>query len=219
MKYTFDIKKTEITKEESYKNKLFNVYVFSFPRSGSSMMTRICNLLGVNIIHNSDKNKEIMNSRYENMFGSDYHPNPNGFYEIVENQLNNYIDILGTSYSGCKMLMPVTGVRWELVNLTHSKVILLTRDHKEIISSHEAFYGKLKQTPTEDYLRTATAEQIVKLNKANIDYITVSYNNIIKNPKKEIEIIKEFIKSDADIKKAVDFVNIELYRQRTLCLK
>jgi hypothetical protein len=53
------IQKRELTKKEIEEQRLFNVFVFGLPRSGTSMMSGILERLGVNFIHTSDTEKEL----------------------------------------------------------------------------------------------------------------------------------------------------------------
>lgn len=212
-KFIYNIQRQEHTEDYIEKNKLFNVFVFGLPRSGTSMMTHICELLGVKMIHTSEQDREKLDTQYESMFGSDYHPNPNGFFEITKNILENYLEIIRTPYSGCKMIVPVVGIRWELIKLLPSKIIMMSRNPDEISESHDAFYSKNRPMSSE-FARTALASEIVKLRTNKIDFIEVKFSDLFENKEREVLRIKEFIKSDFDITQAVLSIKEDLYRQR-----
>lgn len=213
MSKVYTISSKEYSKEYIEKNKLFNVFVFGLPRSGTSMMTHICELLGVKMIHTSEQDREKLNAQYESMFGSEYHPNPNGFFEITKNILENYLEIMRTPYSGCKMIIPVVGTRWELIQMLPSKVIVMSRNPDEVSESHDAFYSK-NRPMSPDFARTALASEIVKLRKNNIDFIEVKFSDLFENKEREVLRVKDFIKSEAGIDQAVSSIKDELYRQR-----
>lgn len=200
----YKIESYQLPQDEIIKKKLFKVFVFSLPRCGSSMMTHICELLGVNMVHDSEEKKRD----YKHL-GGEYHPNASGFYEITGNMMKNFLKILNTPYSGCKMIIPVTKYRLELVKMQPSKVIMMWRDPEEIRQSQIAFY---RDEQDAGYLKTALVTEKMKLKHQNIDHIIVNYRDVIQNTRKEIQRIKEFIHSDKDIDEAVNFVNPNAYR-------
>jgi len=182
---------------------LNNVYLLGLPRSGTSMTTHILELLGVNMIHTSEDKKEATDKRFKNKYG-EYHANPNGFFEITNNQFENYLKVISKPYSGCKMIVPVNGIRWEIINKYPSKVIFMSRDVEEIRQSQMAYY---KPSGVETaYLRTALVTQRVNLRKHKIDFLEVNYNELLKDKIEVISNIKEFINSDVGISSACYFV-------------
>lgn len=189
----------EIIEEKKY----FNVYLIGLPRSGTSMTTHILELLGVNMVYTSEEDKEKTDERFKKKYG-EYHANPNGFFEITNNQFTNLLKILAKPYSGCKMIIPVNGIRWEVLKNYPSKVVFMTRDVEEIRQSQMAYYRP--EGVDVAYLRSALVTQRVNLKKNNIDFLEVNYNELLKDKINIIKQIKDFIKSDKDIKEAVDFV-------------
>ena len=204
-KLVYDIKLRELPEEEILKKKLFHVFVFGLPRTGTSMMTHICELLGVKMIHTSEENKD----KRKNIPEGEYQPNATGFYEVTKDVWKNYLDIVATPYSGCKMIIPVNNFRLGLIQHLPSKVIMMEREPEEIRQSQNAMYAEDANIA---YIRTALASEKVKLRENNIDHIVINYRDVIKNPRQEIQKIKEFILSDNDIEEAVKFVNPEAYR-------
>ena len=210
MKTIYEIFHHEHDDEYIEDNRLFKVFVFGLPRSGTSLMTHICELLGVNMIHSSESKKESNDKRYKEMFG-EYHPNENGFFEISELPLKHYLDVISEPYSGCKMIIPVTDTRWELVNLVPCKIIMMERNAKEIKESQEAFYSQKSDLA---YIRSALINEKLKLKESGLPYLVINYNNLIEYPEENISKIKEFIRSSEDIEEAVKFVNPQNYRHR-----
>lgn len=204
------LEEKELSKKQIEENKLFNVYLFGLPRSGTSMTTHILELLGVNMIYTSEDYKEDTDKRFRDKYG-EYHANPNGFFEITNNAFMNYLRILSTPYSGCKMIIPVMDIRWEVVKNFPSKVILMTRDLEEIRQSQMAYYSPKTSI---GYLRSALVQQRLLLENYNIDFLEINYNELLKDKVNIINKIKGFIKSDNDIQEAVDFVNPKQNRFR-----
>lgn len=183
----------------------FRVFVFGLPRSGTSCMTHICELLGVNMIHTSEDNP------YKYPHLGEYHPNPKGFYEVTKNVFQNYVKIYETPYSGCKMIVPVTGIRLDVVRSKPSKVIFMVRDPQEIKNSQEAFYSKESDLA---YIKTALAQQHLWLKESKIPFLIVNHNALMTNTESVVRGVAEFIESDKLIDEAVRFVEPSLYRHK-----
>ncbi len=183
----------------------FRIFVFGLPRSGTSCMTHICELLGVKMIHTSE------DKPHEYPHLGEYHPNPTGFYEVTNNLFLHYIEIYNTPNSGCKMIVPVNGFRWDVVKSAPAKVIFMIRDPKEIKESQEAFYSKESD---EAYLRTAIVSQRMWLRESGIDFIEVNYRDLIENSEATLNHVKQFIRSAEPIGPCLDFIKPSLYRQR-----
>jgi len=203
-KTVYEIKKYELSEEQIIREKLFHVFVFGLPRSGTSMMTHILELLGVKIFHTSEEKK-----RDYNHLGAEYHPNETGFFEITHDMLEHYLEIMNTPYSGCKMIIPVSNYRLEIVRMIPSKIIMMIRDPEEIRQSQNAFYS---QDSNLEHLRSALVHEEVKLERLGLDFMMVDYRDVIDNPQKKVEQVKEFIHSDRDIEEAVRSVNPQAYR-------
>ena len=199
----YKINSYELPEDEIITQKLFHVFVFGLPRSGTSMMTHICELLGVTMVHTSEEKKH----EYKHL--GEYHPNPNGFFEVTRDTMEHFLQIIATPYSGCKMIIPVNHLRFDLVKMLPSKVIMMWRDPEEIRQSQNAFYAHNADTA---FIRTALVQEKLKLKENGIDHIIVEYRDIIKDPSGYITRVKEFIRSDRDIDEAVAFVNPDAYR-------
>ncbi len=206
----YSISHREASSEEVERDRLFKVFVIGLPRSGTSLMTKIVKTLGVNIIATSESKKEKLDEQYKKQFG-EYHPNEGGFYEITESPLAHFLEIIDRPYSGCKMIIPVMDVRFELLKLAPCKVIMMWRDPKEIKESQEAFYSVESD---EAYLRTALVTQKKALEDSNIDHWIVDYRKLVTDPYREIYSVSDFILSNKGYKDAVNLVNPEKYRFR-----
>jgi len=210
----------------------FNVFVFSLPRCGSSMMTGIIEQLGVNMVYTSEDEAEVARRKenYQKRLGK-YVPNES-FYEITQNQWECWQKVCETPYAGCKVIIPVNGMRWEAVVSKPAKVIMMRRDPEEIRQSQEAFYKKARvPMPGEDddpaemaraYLRTMIAQTEVMLqtrkdasNNARFgngdvppfDFMVVDYRSVLEETEKKIGEVARFIEAPNDIWNAVHTVD------------
>ncbi len=191
---------------------LFNVYVFGLPRSGTSMTTHICELLGVNMIHTSEEEnqKKRGDKNYKKKFG-EYHPNETGFYEVTKNFFTNYEEIHNTPFSGCKMIVPVNTQRLDAVLHTPCKVILTWRDPEEIRQSQMAYFRQGRNIDI-GVIRSMLVNEKLKLKDHKIPFHVADYNKLVKNPKEEIKEIAKFLHAPRHICDAVNFVNPEQNR-------
>lgn len=205
MKNIIDIKFDQIDEETIERERLFHVYLFGLPRSGTSLTTHILEMLGVNMIYTSEDDKEKTDERFKKKYGN-YHANLDGFFEITRNQFTNYCKVLSKPYSGCKMIIPVQGIRWEIVREYPSKVIFMTRDVEEIRQSQEAYYAQEGSVDIA-YLRSALATQRVNLRNHKIDFIEINYNELLINTREMVTQIRDFINSYFEVEEAVKLVD------------
>lgn len=206
----------ELSKKEIFEKKLFNVFVFSLPRSGSSMMSSIVEALGVKMVYTSD-DEEQLKKRNENerkRYGDKYQMNKNGFFEITKDVWKNYFEIMGTPNSGCKMIIPVARDRMGVVTFNPgARVVMMWRDPEEMRQSQQASYkGNAGVTQEEAetqraMIRTKLVNQKLQLEKLKIDTLHIQYQDVLKDPKKEVTKVAKFIGADKNnIKKAVKCV-------------
>jgi len=203
----YHLTKTTHTEQDIFDNRLFNVFVFSLPRCGSSMMTGVIERLGVRMVYTSEDDKEKREKSYAKRLGK-YMPNE-FFGEITNNQWTNQLQILTTPYSGCKMIIPVRNFHMDLVVGCPGKVVMMWREPEEIRQSHIAFYNK---SPDVSYFESALTWQEMELNKNNIDYRIVKFQEVIDDPINTIQDIARFINAPNDIEEAVKFVNPDAKR-------
>lgn len=189
------------------RDRLFSVYVFGVPRSGTSMMTRIVELLGVNMVYTSETEKHIenRNKMYEHKFGES-HPNPTGIYEIVDDFTYFSLQAVSKPYSGCKMIMPVNGFCWDLVKRYPCKVIMMTRNVEEISQSQMSHYGSRRSDMPAEVIKRQLDTQKAKLEKFKIKHMIVDYHDVLEHPLRVINDIAGFIRATNTVSKAVESV-------------
>ena len=199
---TLETTETNISEQDIIKNKLFNVFVFSLPRSGSSMMSSIVETLGVKMIYTSDTEEALKkrNEKERKRYGDNYQMNRNGFFEITKDVWKHYFEIMSTPFSGCKMIIPVTKERLNVVYFNPcAKVIMMWRDPEEMRQSQQASYNGNKGTTEEKaeneraIIRAKLINQKLQLENKRIDTINIQYQDVLLNPKKEIQKVANFI--------------------------
>lgn len=185
--------------------RLFNVFVLGLPRSGTSMMTKCVELLGVDMYYDTEneKNKTLYEELYKHRFGSQYHPNKDGFFELSKDYIHGRLKILGHCYSGCKIIAPIGWYDAGVLCKGYSKVVLMTRDVEEIRQSQEAFYSKHSDA---DVLKMHLANQKVFLKRHKIPFVEVPYRDALDQTKAVMQALKKFLNAPNSITNAVNHV-------------
>jgi hypothetical protein len=185
------------------------------------MMTGVIERLGVGMVHTTEdtETREKAQAQYKARFGA-YVPNEH-FYEITHDQFSNWMKIYNTPFSGCKVIIPVNGIRWEAVCSQPAKVIMMDRDPAEIRQSQEAFYKKARAkydgedpiATAEAHIRSMLANTRVMLDRrtrmshdtlfgqgdvAPFDYKVVKYRDVLFDPEKQVGEVARFIGADLD---------------------
>ena len=200
---------SEMPLSDIEKARLFNVFVFSLPRSGSSMMSNIVQELGVNMIHTSDTPEELekRNENERKRYGDEYKMNEGGFFEITKNVWHHYLRIMATPFSGCKMILPITPERMSVVEFNPcAKVVMMWRDPEEMRQSQQASYNGDKGV-TEDeaeaaraVIRTKLVNQKLALEKKGIDTIHIQYQAVLADPEKAVRDVAAFLRVEDEEK-------------------
>lgn len=184
------------------------VYIVSgLPRSGTSMMMDIIRAGGIEPYYDVD--------RVPNEF------NPNGFYETTKVS-NIYLDnsFISECVNKCVKIAS-NSLTWITPNAYNYKVIFMRRDINEIIQSRIKIYKKRGSKEANEPLgwhlyvhKDALNKSLDFLKENNIDYIEINYNDLILNPKLEIEKLIKFINLPLDYNKMILVPDEKLYRNR-----
>ena len=94
------------------------------------------------------------------------------------------------------------------------KIVYMTRNLDEIIDSMEKMSGEKinrdEEKPLLDKLNRYTLKIMEK--RDDIDFIVVKYNDVIRNPRREVERVNEFLNGMLDVESAIKAVDPRLYR-------
>lgn len=186
-------------------DKKINYIVSGLERSGTSMMMQILHAGGATTA--SDDSRPPDES------------NPKGYFELEGGKIINKL-MDGTfpikEYTG--KVIKITAFGLQYLPQGNYKIIYSERNLEEILDSMEKMAG------IKDEKRDETRESFRKLNdiikkqiheRADIEVLLVNYNEILKEPKKNITKIYEFLNQpDLDLEKMIDVVDQRLYRQR-----
>ena len=186
--------------------------IFSFRRSGSSMMAHALHTGGLPIVF-----MPLNDSQFNIPFSDPvkgYKPNPNGFFSMegyIDYQYPSFYD----QYQGKLLKIPRVALR-ELPPGKY-KIIYMERDTDEILRSYRSFIGfrDWNTVETSVYLKEEIlgAELRLLKKRGDVEVLTVNYRDVIKNPSKTFERIRDF-GFPIDPEKAASVVDQSLYRHR-----
>jgi len=188
-------------------DKKINYIVSGLERSGTSLLMQILHAGGIPT--------SFSNSRPAD------ESNPKGYYELEGGKIINKL-IDGSfpldKYKG--EFIKITAYGLKFLPSGKYKIIYSERNIEEILDSMEKMMGK------KDRNRKKTRETFIKLNniiknqiqeRGDIELLIINYNEIISNPKENINKILYFLGiSDDIIGKMIEVVDNRLYRQRRI---
>ncbi|HEC76102.1 MAG TPA: nucleotide pyrophosphatase [Thermoplasmatales archaeon] len=177
-----------------------NYIVSGLERSGTSMMMQILYKGGMSVAF--DK------SRPPNEH------NPKGYYELEGGKvINRLMDGTFPMEKYDEKFIKITAYGLKFLPRGNYKIIYMVRNLDEIMDSMEKMSGPIDRE-TEKPLFEKLNKYAMKLleEREDIEYITVKYNDVVLNPRKEIERINEFLGGKLDVESAVKAVDPKLYR-------
>jgi len=179
---------------------MINYIVSGLERSGTSMMMQILYKGGMPVAFDY--------SRPPN----DH--NPKGYYELEGGKIINRL-MDGTfpmeKYQG--KFIKITAYGLKFLPKGKYKIIYMIRNIDEIMDSMEKMSGPINREEEKPLFEKLNRYAIQLMKKRDdIDYIIVNYNEVIKNPRREIERVNEFLGGKLDVESAVKAVDPKLYR-------
>lgn len=183
--------------------------VSSFHRSGSSMMMRCLHGGGMNARYDNEQDELNI------VYGRDgYKPNPNGFYA-----LSLMADTPWPSFYLDNIGRLIKYPRFDFTFLTRGKykMIFMNRSTDEIFASMKKFmpyqsWGMpMVAVLLHDVIKPALLRTLIA--RGDFEILEVEYSDVIKDPVKEFNRIKDF-GFNIDVEKAAALVDPSLYRLR-----
>ena len=184
------------------------VVVSGLPRSGTSMMMKMLQAGGVDIVSDGKRT-------------SDEH-NTEGYFEFER------VKALKTDH---RWLLECRGKAVKIIShLLHAippglqyKVVFVRRNMDEILLSQKKMYQRLQQQPDtvpDNVLATKFSAHLIKIEnwmrrRKDLDFQFVHYSHVVKDPASGAEIIQRFLNRPMDLDKMAAAVNPELYRNRS----
>ena len=187
--------------------KKFITIVSGLPRSGTSMMMRMLEAGGMEIVMDGIRKPD------EN--------NPRGYYEFEQvkkiEEDSSWLELCkGKAVKMVSMLL------YHLPEKYRYKIIFMQRDMQEMLASQSLMLkrlGKEDNTTSDEVIAEKYEKHLKKIDiwlkiQPNIDLLYIQYNRVIHDPAGEAAKVNHFLGGFLDESKMAKVVEPSLYRQR-----
>lgn len=181
--------------------------VSGIPRSGTSMMMRILMSGGMDVLADSNRTAD--------------EDNPLGYYEFekVKRIKEDASWLEGSQGKAFKM---VSMLLYDLPSIHDYKIIFMKRNMEEVVASQRRMLersGHHENGVGDEEMGKLFYKHMNKLMKwietrENMETLYVSYNDFIENPRKNAEIVNQFLDNRLDVEKMIKSIDASLYRNR-----
>ena len=188
-------------------NKEVITIVSGLPRSGTSMMMKMLEAGGMDILTDNIRKAD--------------EDNPKGYFEF-EKAKELKKDASWLEDAKGKVVKIISALLEHLPDKYSYKIIFMHRNMEEILDSQRQMLIRRRE-PTEEVSDEKMEKMFLKhlqkiekrLNKqSNMDVLTIHYNEVLKEPAKHSEIVNRFLGNTLNIKNITSVIDQALYRQR-----
>lgn len=186
--------------------KNFIAIVSGLPRSGTSMMMRMLDAGGMEVVVDNIRKPD--------------QDNPAGYYEFEKvKKIKDDSTYLDSIYG--KVVKMVSMLLYSLPSDKPYKVIFMKRDLTEILISQKIMLERkrAKDAKSDEEMAGCFIKHLNEIEKwlgeqTNMNVLYVNYNDIIENPVKNARLVNEFLEYNLNIEKMAKAVDKSLYRNR-----
>jgi LPS sulfotransferase NodH len=188
--------------------KEYVVVVSGLPRSGTSMMMKMLEAGGQEILTDNLREADANN--------------PKGYYEFERVKDMKDGDLAWLSDAKGKVVKIVTGLITFLPAAYNYKVIFMQRDITEVLSSQKKMLGRLGKGDDnipDDQMAKIYQEHLKQVRawlfkQANMEVLYVNYNAMVADPVESLHKVNALLGSDMDVSTMAAVMDRELYRER-----
>lgn len=182
------------------------IIVSGLPRSGTSLMMQMLDNGGIEVVTDGARTADI--------------DNPKGYYEFeqVKAIKRDATWLAGTRGKAFKM---VSQLLYDLPPSEQYRVIFMERDFDEMLASQEKMLARLgRPAAPRDEIKRSFTLHLTRLydwltQQQHIQVLRISYNELLAEPRRHAENVREFLGGHGDVEKMVETVDPSLYRNRT----
>ena len=184
------------------------IVVSGLPRSGTSMMMKMLEATGFNILTDNFRTAD------EN--------NPGGYYEFERVKKLKEGDFDWLPLARGKVVKIISALLEFLPNRYQYKIIFISRDMDEILASQKRMMvrnGKPDDQISDEKLAEVYEKHLKKVEawlerQPNMSILYVSYNHILQNPQPSLSQINQFLGGNLNVKAMLQEIDHKLYRER-----
>lgn len=183
------------------------VYIVSgYMRSGTSMMMKVLEGAGMSARYNREKDA-VLEAKYGR---EDYHPNPEGFFELGRREFDD------PGFPGIFAGELIKVLHWRLEGLpSHPyRIVFMVRDPKEIEVSYLKMFRRRPPFVLQKYNELVEAVVAGVKAREGAQIFLVDHGEMLKDPVGVLEKLTDAGWPLTDIKGGSDQVNPDLYRSR-----
>ncbi len=181
--------------------------VSGLPRSGTSMMMKILEVGGMEIVTDNIRKAD--------------EDNPHGYYEY-EKIKEIKEDTAWLKETRGKAFKMISQLLYDLPSNESYKVIFMKRNMNEILASQKKMLksrGNNKDEISDEKMREFLDKHLSKImewmdERKYMDVLYINYNDILENPDEQIKILNQFLNDKLNAEKAVNAIDKSLYRNR-----
>jgi hypothetical protein len=184
------------------------VVVSGLPRSGTSLVMKMLEAGGIPPLTDNIRTPDI--------------DNPKGYFEFERVKNIERGDVAWLANAQGKAVKIVALILPNLPAKYNYRIIFMERNMFEILASQRKMLIRMGENPD----KISDSEMMTLFNKhlsivkawlgkqANIQFITLNYNQLIQDPTSHIENLNAFLGGSLDVKKMREVIDPSLYRQR-----
>jgi hypothetical protein len=180
--------------------------VSGLPRSGTSMMMRMLEAGGLSVLTDSERAPDA--------------DNPRGYYEL-EKAKRLERDQAWLPEAAGKVVKIISALLRHLPPEYRYRVVFMQRDMTELLASQRQMLARRGEPVADDDAKmTLLFERHLRevgawlARQRNMRALYVSYNDVVRDPRAQAEIINRFLGDALDVPAMVAAVEQELYRNR-----
>ena len=181
------------------------IIVSGLPRSGTSLMMQMLDNGGIEVVTDGTRTADV--------------DNPKGYYEFekvktIKRDTSWLIETRGKAFKMVSQLL------YDLPARERYRVIFMERDLDEMLASQEKMLQRLgRPAAPRDEIKGPYTQHLKRLHEwladqRNMELLRVSYNELLSEPRRQAERVREFLGIDADVEKMARTVDPSLYRNR-----
>jgi hypothetical protein len=183
------------------------VVVSGLPRSGTSMMMKMLQAGGLELVTDSIRNADD--------------DNPNGYFEFERVKQMSAGDRTWLDKAGGKVVKVISALLEHLPSDRSYKIIFMEREIKEVLASQKKMLDHRKETSTisddemsEQYRAHLKAVKPWLARQPHMEVLYVGYNTMMSDPEPLCQHVIEFLGLPLDLSKMLAVPNAKLYRNR-----
>jgi hypothetical protein len=183
------------------------IVVSGLPRSGTSMMMKMLQAGGLELVTDSIRNADD--------------DNPNGYFEFERVKQMSAGDRTWLAESSGKVVKVISALLEHLPSDRSYKIIFMEREIKEVLASQKKMLDHRKETSTisdeemaEQYRAHLKAVKPWLARQPHMEVLYVGYNSMMSDPEPLCRRVIEFLGLPLDLPKMLAVPNAQLYRNR-----